>query len=344
MDTTAFCQTIKHCLRPFRSHFKIIRGKALPVLLLAAFALCVPLTAYAGSSYMVNYKNVTGKYAGVEVTGKLPQVQGLPSKLQAEINSRIGEIYTEKVNAAKEDRAKSLDFAFETKTAPESGVDTLLIETTFTTASSRCEIESIHFDPVAGTMVTLNDLLGVNALKLANQVIVQTIAKEPDKYNNNFTGITDAQSFYVDNQTVILVFDDYAIAPGAVGTVQIPIQISEVKNFVISHDQVHTKDDYYALKMIPLRNVCEEFGWKVDWNASTKTIDITRGNVFASLTLEENRYYRGKMAARTLESAPELRNGVTYAPITFFDEILGLTYGVDAATGDITFSEYIAKE
>jgi len=61
-----------------------------------------------------------------------------------------------------------------------------------------------------------------------------------------------------------------------------------------------------------------------------------------TLTPGVNNYQLDGVFQRSLEAAPEQRNGGSiYVPISFFDQILGITiYDIDAQ-GNITFMTYL---
>jgi hypothetical protein len=99
--------------------------------------------------------------------------------------------------------------------------------------------------------------------------------------------------------------------------------------------------------MVSLRAVCGSLGYQVTWNGD-KTISVTRaGDITVSFMIDENTYKSSypdappdKMQSRSLESAPVMINGVTYVPISFFDQILELVaYHVDD-NDNIIFTTY----
>ncbi|MGL4522995.1 MAG: stalk domain-containing protein, partial [Bacilli bacterium] len=60
----------------------------------------------------------------------------------------------------------------------------------------------------------------------------------------------------------------------------------------------------------------------------------THGNT--SITVGENSYFIGRMAAFKLEHAPEEMNGTVYVPLSFFEQVLGYSYEYDENTVVLT--------
>lgn len=295
-----------------------------------------------GSEASIREKKLLLRDEDVEIRGTLPVLERMKNvRLQNEVNIGIQDVYDQKVSAAKISRVKQLIFDHDYKYG--SDVTTILLMTTYTSSSSKTEVNSFNFNEKTNRMVTISDILGPNGVSLAGRYISGLTKKEPDKYNPNFKGLSSNQAFYVEDGSIVFMFDEFQIAGGSAGVVKFPMVISQVANHALDKNEYFTKDDYYGLKMIPLRAVCEGLGYTVRWNAVTKSTDIRKdGQFITSVTLNENRYSKDSLAGRTvrtLESAPELVKGVTYVPISFFDVILDMTYGTDAK-GVVTFSIY----
>ena len=78
--------------------------------------------------------------------------------------------------------------------------------------------------------------------------------------------------------------------------------------------------------MLPLRDLSQQLGYLVDWESSTGKIEIKEGNYSAILYLgNKEAQVNGK--PMTLETAPQIIQGVTYVPLRFIGEAMGM--GVD---------------
>lgn len=94
-------------------------------------------------------------------------------------------------------------------------------------------------------------------------------------------------------------------------------------------------------KMIPLRGVCEELGFEVNWVEESRAIEIVKMPIFITCSPDFDGYAFSRMAHQPLGTAPILVEGTTYVSTGFVSEILGgsidtsddikITYGEEKA-------------
>jgi len=75
---------------------------------------------------------------------------------------------------------------------------------------------------------------------------------------------------------------------------------------------------------LPLRAIVEALGYDVFWEEETRSVALGAG---IRLQIGSYEYTVGRMAPITLNNAPILVNGLTYVPMEFFGEVLGLDAG-----------------
>lgn len=80
----------------------------------------------------------------------------------------------------------------------------------------------------------------------------------------------------------------------------------------------YQKDGYL---MLPLRLTCERLGYELKWNGKTRSVEISKGNIWTSISIGKDSYFKGKVAPFPLGMAPEIVNDSTYVPVEFFEEI-----------------------
>ena len=85
--------------------------------------------------------------------------------------------------------------------------------------------------------------------------------------------------------------------------------------------------------MVPLRAIAESLGYDVVWNNDTRSVDLMKGPQFTSIYIDQNRYFRNKMAPSPLSAAPVIVDGRTLVPVEFVTEILG--FGVEYKDGQM---------
>ncbi len=81
---------------------------------------------------------------------------------------------------------------------------------------------------------------------------------------------------------------------------------------------IYKLEDVY---MVPVRPVLERLGYKVEWNNKLRQVDITKDLTTSNLKAGENYYFYNGEPTR-LGLAPQMKDGVTYVPMTYFEEVL----------------------
>ena len=343
-------------LKPFSS-------RALALLLAAALiiSLCPALISYAGPTEaetdkgQANYfdynnispeRNIT-KYpveeiTGVAVKGFKPYVFGLPDHdTQVWLNAGISEFYDAMAEGVTEN-TRQLEFSFETSV--DGDIVTIIMYCARTALTTDRFVATRSFDRAASKPVTLGGLMGPNAAALINKLIIADARKRPTKYNANFSGISENQGFRTNENgsEVILIFSDNEISPKKPELFEFAVNPGGVVNLGV------TKDEYFAtkdfnVKMIMLRSVADAFGYELEWAPETQTVSVYKYEELISFFAANiNSYAQPGAQRRKLEAAPEIVNGRTYLPISFYSEFFGLIYSIDA-DGTVWFSEYREK-
>ncbi|MDF9413114.1 copper amine oxidase N-terminal domain-containing protein [Brevibacillus laterosporus] len=117
----------------------------------------------------------------------------------------------------------------------------------------------------------------------------------------------------------------YAATPQLTQTNLIQPKPASKHAIYVNGKVVDQKLDVYANKqnvlMIPLRTISDQLGYKVTWNAETKSAELQKGAQWTAVVVGKDQYSVNKMYVQ-LGSAPESKAGVTYVPVTFFDKVL----------------------
>jgi hypothetical protein len=183
-------------------------------------------------------------------------------------------------------------------------------------------------DVTSPKILSLNDIFNSkNALTIVNTIINNTIITYPDTYNITEKLPLDPQNFYVENNVAVVIYNNYSFK----------ITLGSIKDFTIDKANYYSKETF-DLKMVPLRVVCDQFGYSIDYAPRTKEIKITKGEFETFIKIGENSYSTDLKHKRTLDASPELSNSITYVPVSFFEQILNVFYKIEAS--EITFSQY----
>jgi predicted secreted protein len=90
-----------------------------------------------------------------------------------------------------------------------------------------------------------------------------------------------------------------------------------------------------GVTMVPLRATLEAMGYTVTWNGEIKSVEIQKGPQWTTIYIGMNSYFKNKMAAHELSSAPVIMNNRTLVPIEFFADIIGK--GIEVNNLNINF-------
>jgi|GEM_PF-2102656 len=77
-----------------------------------------------------------------------------------------------------------------------------------------------------------------------------------------------------------------------------------------------------GVTMFPLRDMLEQMGYFVEWDGTTRSVEISKDAQWTKITIGENSYFKNKMAPTPLSHAPILVENRTMVPAEFFPVIL----------------------
>lgn len=92
-----------------------------------------------------------------------------------------------------------------------------------------------------------------------------------------------------------------------------------INNQLLANSEVKVIDN---AKFIPLRAICENLGFEVNWIEESRTIELVKLPVYVTCSPDRDGYTFARTAPMLLGSAPHLIDNLTYVPMNFIDEIL----------------------
>ena len=280
--------------------------------LLLIFALFLPQTIFANESAPELAIKDLALYESEHVSGVLPLFQG-DEAVTYQLNKIVEYIYESTVAELGENQ--NVIFSYE---VIESGAFTSVLMHTdmhgYGTSEQR--INTFVLKTSDFSLMTLEDLLGVNAYKLANGVIARQIASAEEGMfftgENAFRGLVEDPSFYLDaDGNVVIIFNKYTIAPGAAGMPTFKIPLDRVINFEVTAEDIFVQDGVTFVRLLPAK---EALGYTLTWDGDTRQVTISMGEQSHVLTIG-SRQFNG----RELVAAPIIRNDHTFVPVSFFE-------------------------
>ncbi|OAB35943.1 stalk domain-containing protein [Paenibacillus glacialis] len=192
------------------------------------------------------------------------------------------------------------------------------------------------FNKEEAQRVTLSDVLGDDFKEKVNAGVFAKIKANPENYfEEEFKGISEEQGFYIEKGEVVVLFPKYSIAPGSSGNPEFHFSIADNLNpnpkpvvptqEVSSQLDLHTTATFKNAKgtaMVSLRDVAKGLGYEIKWNQATRSAELKKGAHWTNVTVGKDSYFFAKMTPVALGTAPMIKNGTLYVPITFVSDMM----------------------
>jgi len=265
------------------------------------------------------------RIGGITVRGAIPEVTDFD-----ELAYEIEAIFNKRINGG----LGSAYFSYNIVTSGRFVSLIILSEFTAHGGSRVSRVDTINFDRLTMERVYAQDLMGTdNGFAIATNIVNNFIAQN-FRHMPRIDMLDEDSSFYVSNGSVHFVFNRYEIAPGSEGVQSVAVYLNHLMSYLLEIDDYHVDMLNHGVRMLPLRRVADAFGYEITWNGYEHEIGIVRTNgngerEVITLRLNQNAYMRAQdTISRTLEAAPQMINGVTHVPISFFEMILGMHYNI----------------
>ncbi len=89
----------------------------------------------------------------------------------------------------------------------------------------------------------------------------------------------------------------------------------------LTYDRVKTIN---GDKFVPVREVLEKLGYTVSWDAKTKGISVTKGNIYKSISTRRIIGTNPQSTNAIAGSCAVIENDIAYMPLPYFKDVLGL--------------------
>jgi hypothetical protein len=289
---------------------------------------------------MLSERALTRRHEGLDIRGVIPVITPLFGPSYASINETIEEVVSHLIRDARQVRARTVTFHHEVYDTED--LVSVLVYATVSALVSRTWVRSINFNPESGEFLTINEAMGLDIIPLADRILTELTRRDVGRFYAALSISLEEQSFYLTDEKLVFLFDEFQLSTEAEGVTVIELTLANIRSTTISEEDYRVRDDIYNLQMIPIRHVLERLGYRVIFVSETRTVEISRrSQLLIAFRNDANDYHITGVQQRSLEAAPLIENGVTYVPITFFDQIMPLaTYSIDAE-GNITFLVYL---
>jgi len=297
------------------------------------------------TAFSLSQRPLTRREEGMDILGYVPDV---PTSFPAHhhINSQINDAVTQMISEARHMRARSIRFTHEHYTNHANNVVSIVIYAEVSSVVSRTLVRSVNFDMSSGWPLTANEAMEMeDVVSLGERILAERVRRDPARYYAARSVNLNSRAFYVTNDGIVFLFDEFQLSSASNGVQSIELRGSNIRRAMVSPLEYHHMEGGYNLLMMPLRNIVEDqLGYYIayNWDAIGMRIEVwNHTRVIIEMRTYFNEYEVIGMLQRSLESAPSNVDGVIYVPITFFNEILPFTtYSIDPF-GMVTFLSYV---
>lgn len=185
----------------------------------------------------------------IENTGNKAMEKRVNAEIEKHIDATVKQVQNESKEVLKNYRKQkdtsltmktivSIDYQITTN---KNNLLSFQIVTNYAVNTSIQEHQIFNLDLKTGKELTLKELFGNSYKEVINKNIKNQIKERQKKDKNamyfegteGFTGIKDNQRFYIDNQNnVVIMFEKYEIAPGAMGIQEFKIRCDNLKKYI----------------------------------------------------------------------------------------------------------------
>lgn len=126
---------------------------------------------------------------------------------------------------------------------------------------------------------------------------------------------------------VVVLYDRVTSLPSTTTQEEMIAMLGDVSamDIVVENKKITAPGAYINKQgtiMVPIRAIAEALGHEVNWVHETRTVLIGKD---ISLSIGQSSYYNKATALLLTATPPELTNSLTYVPLSFFRDVVGVT-------------------
>ena len=326
-----------------------IKRRTLPLLLAVAFLATVSpasLTLYAVSPTASATNILSGLGAqdapqrpatmSLEITGQIPTANTGSSQLDSQLEER----WTTQLNNFVQSHMASALSINSTVEHFASGryVSTVFIKEAVSVSTTTVVSTTVIDTSGNNRIIALTDV-DVNILQLINNYINAQVAARPHNFSS-FSGIDANHPFYMDGDRLVIPFGSAELVSTDRGVHNVTLSRSDIQSVTFNSEHFRIlPPSQYSTIMVRVSSVMGSFDYDVRWDNDLRAAIVSKdGRIVSILTIGENSYQYDGGRARELEVAPMLHNDLTYVPLSFFNEVVGIPTTVSSS--GVTASRY----
>ncbi|MFF2484449.1 DUF3298 domain-containing protein [Paenibacillus sp. NPDC058071] len=326
----------------------------------------------SNSAVTVSSRSVIEKEGQYGISVKIPVIAGMEdSAYEKRLNEEIALQVKQEIEVLKEQAAEEVKYAKESGYEPHlyelkvdydlksdgskaNGSELSFVVRTYTYTGGNHGLYRVDtynvYNGEHASDITLETVLGADYKEQVERVVKAEMKADPERFYEGIEkelNVTSDHPFYIKNGKLVLVFQQYEIAPYSAGIIEITVPATGIVE-PTPPVQVHigqqgkgtgtAVDGYYLLtghgdRLVPLRVTMEKAGYSVHWYQKENQAEVSRLADFTVVKPGVDAYFLNKKDPISIGIAPVVIAGHLYVPSEFFSEVMNLPVKVEKDTG-----------
>ena len=291
---------------------------------------------------MLTERSLTRRQEGLEIRGTVPHITPEFGFAYNRINNHIADYaVSQLIEDARRGMTRTRGITFTHQVFFSDSVISLVIFAEIDSSFPRTLVRTVNFTTGNGRLLTLDDALSIHITPLVERRIADLLRSNPEHYYAAQSADLEDLPFYVTDDYVAVLFNGLSLSTRNADVSSISFNRESLHSITLTADEVSVRDYGYTLKRIPLRRVLEALGFGLLWDSvQGNAIVFHNGRIIISMSEGDNTYTVSGTMSISLEEGPLVIDDLLHVPITFFEQVLPLTFYSVSPAGSITFVTY----
>ena len=291
---------------------------------------------------MLTERGLTRRQEGLEIRGTVPHITPEFGFAYNRINRRIAEYAVSTlIEDSRRGMTRTRSITFNHRVYTSGNVVSLVIFAEIDSSVPRTLVRTVNFNANNGRIITLRDAASMDIVPLIERRIADMVRGNPVHYYAAQSADLHNLPFYLTDDYVVVLFGGLSLSTRNTDVSSIDFNREKLYSVTLFADEVSVREYGYSLKRIPLRRVAEALGFGFMWDSELGYAAVLQnGRPIISMSEGDNTFTVSGTVSISLEEGPLIIDADLHVPITFFEQVLPLTFYDVSQDGRITFVAY----